>query len=102
MADIEAIRKERFTAANYAAIAVPSTVSEAIDRVIAERRLELIGQGFRWFDIKRLGIQIEHRLVRTSATADEVLVPNDKRTAIQIPLQARVGNPWLETQLNPR
>lgn len=102
MADIEAIRKERFTAANYVAIPVPSTVSVAIDRVIEERRLELIGQGFRWFDIKRLGIQIEHRLVRTSALPDEVLIPNDKRTAIQIPLQARVGNPWLETQLNPR
>lgn len=102
MADLEVIRKERFSAINYVPIPVPSTVSTAIDRVISERKLELIGQGFRWFDIKRLGIQIEHRLVRTSATPDEVLVPNDKRTAIQIPQQARVGNPWLETQLNPR
>jgi len=102
MLDLEAIRKERFTIANYTPLSVPSTVSEAIALVLGERRLELIGQGFRWFDIKRLGIQIEHRLVRTSATADEVLLPNDKRTAIQIPQQARIGNPWLESQLNPR
>ncbi len=102
MADIEAIRKERFTAANYRALPTPATVEAALEAVLKERKLELIGQGFRWYDIKRLGIRVEHRKVRTSRNPDAVLEPNDKRTAIQIPIQARIGNPLLDSQLNPR
>lgn len=98
--DIEAIRKERISP--YTALTVPTTVDEALKLVLAERKLELLGQGFRWFDIKRLGIQVEHRLVRTSAQPDEVLKPNDLRTALQIPVTAVIGNPLLENQLNPR
>ena len=100
MQDIEAIRKERITP--YTALPTPSTTDNALATVLKERRMELIGQGFRWYDIKRLKLRIEHRLVRTSATPDVVLEPDDKRTAIQIPINARVGNPLLENQLNPR
>lgn len=102
MSDVEAIRKERFTAANYRPLPTPGNTEEALKAVLAERKLEFIGQGLRWYDIKRLKLRIEHRLVRTSKNPDEVLEPNDKRTAIQIPLQARIGNPLLENQLNPR
>lgn len=102
MADIEAIRKERFSAANYKALATPASADEAITLVLKERKLELIGQGHRWYDIKRLGIEIEHRMIRTDGKTAIVLKPNDLRTAIQIPVQARVGNPLLENQLNPR
>lgn len=100
ISDIEAIRKERLVP--YTKLATPSTVSQALDVVMTERKLELIGQGLRWYDIKRLGISIEHRLVRTNVKPDAVLLPNDLRTALQIPVQARVGNPLLENQLNPR
>lgn len=102
MADVEAIRKERFAPANYTALPNPATVEAALTAVLKERKLELLGQGLRWYDIKRLGLRIEHRLIRTSRDPDVVLEPNDKRTAIQIPLQARIGNPLLEDQLNPR
>ncbi|MDR2281860.1 MAG: RagB/SusD family nutrient uptake outer membrane protein [Sphingobacterium sp.] len=102
MADIEAIRKERFSTANYRALATPATVTAALDVVMKERKLELIGQGYRWYDIKRLGIEIEHRMIRTDGKTAIILKPNDLRTAIQIPVQARVGNPLLENQLNPR
>lgn len=102
MADVEAIRKERFTAANYRALPTPASVQEALTLVLKERKLEFIGQGLRWFDIKRLGIQIEHRMIRTDGKTAIILQPNDKRTALQIPLQAIVGNPLLENQLNPR
>lgn len=100
MADIEAIRRERITP--YTPLPTPTSVEAALALVLAERKLELIGQGHRWYDIKRLGIRVEHRLVRTSKDPDRVLEPNDKRTAIQIPIQARLGNPLLENQLNPR
>ncbi len=102
MADIEAIRKERFSAANYRVLATPANANEALELVLRERKLELIGQGFRWYDIKRMGIQVEHRMIRTDPKTANILLPNDKRTAIQIPIQARLGNPLLENQLNPR
>ena len=102
MADIEVIRRQRFAIANYAPLSVPASVADAITAVLSERKLELIGQGYRWYDIKRLGIEIEHRLVRTDPRTANILLPNDLRTAIQIPIQARLGNPLLENQLNPR
>lgn len=100
MTDIETIRKERISP--YEALPTPASVDEALKVVLAERKLELLGQGHRWFDIKRLGLRIEHRITRTSAKPDAVLEPNDLRTAIQIPIEARIGNPVLENQLNPR
>lgn len=102
MSDIEAIRKERFSTANYRPLPTPATVEAAITAILKERKLEFIGQGLRWYDIKRLGIQVEHRLVRTDPKSATILLPNDKRTALQIPVQARIGNPLLENQLNPR
>ena len=102
MADVEAVRKERFSAANYRPLATPTTVEAALEAVLKERKLDLIGQGLRWYDIKRLGIEVEHRTVRTDAKTAVILKPNDLRTAIQIPVQARIGNPLLDNQLNPR
>ncbi len=102
MADVEAIRKERFSATNYRTLPTPTNVDNALTTLIKERRLELLGQGYRWYDIKRLGIEVEHRMNRTDGKTAVILKPNDKRTAIQIPLQARVGNPLLDDQLNPR
>ena len=102
MADVEAIRKERFSAANYKPLGIPSSVEDAVAVVLRERKLEFLGQGLRWYDIKRLGLKVEHRLIRTDPKSAIILLPNDKRTALQIPLQARVGNPLLEKQLNPR
>lgn len=102
MEDIEYIRKERFSTANYRPLEVPGEIDDALELVLKERKLELLGQGFRWYDIKRLGIRVEHRTIRTDASTAVFLEPFDKRTALQIPLQARVGNPLLEDQLNPR
>ena len=102
MADVEAIRKERFTTSNYRPLPTPATAEAALTLVLKERKLEFLGQGLRWYDIKRLGIRVEHRLIRTDPKTAIFLEPNDKRTALQIPLQAIVGNPLLENQLNPR
>ncbi|MGN7783567.1 RagB/SusD family nutrient uptake outer membrane protein [Niabella sp. 22666] len=101
MADMDVIRAARLT--NYAPTNVASqTVTSALNLVMTERRKEFLGQGMRWFDIKRLGLRVEHRLSRTSPQADVVLESDDKRKALQIPISARVGNPELENQLNPR
>lgn len=52
------------------------------------RRIETQGQGFRWFDIKRYGIEIERREMNADGkvhTVTDVLKVDDPRRAIQIP-----------------
>lgn len=51
-----------------------------------ERRKEFIVQGMRWFDIKRLGIEVTHVLQDQFSTA--TLAGDDLRQVIQIPKTA--------------
>ena len=53
-----------------------------IDCVLHFRRLETIFDGMRWFDIKRFGIEITHKIGKDRV---ENLPWNDPRRAIQIP-----------------
>ncbi len=46
------------------------------------RRIETIFDGYRWFDIKRYGIEITHKIGRTRV---EILTKDDPRRALQIP-----------------
>lgn len=46
------------------------------------RRIETIEDGLRWFDIKRYGIEIEHKIGKDRV---ETLTLNDPRRALQIP-----------------
>ncbi len=50
--------------------------------VLHFRRIETMFDGYRWFDIKRYGIEIEHNIGRTIV---DKLVYNDLRRAIQLP-----------------
>jgi tetratricopeptide (TPR) repeat protein len=51
------------------------------------RRLELLYEGLRWFDIKRYGIEITRRTIDANLAVheDDVLTVNDPRRAIQLP-----------------
>lgn len=101
MVELERIRMKRlvpYTALNSGGI----SVANAINLVMDERRKEFLGQGMRWFDIKRLGISVQHKLVRSLGKIDATLQANDLRKALQIPVSARIGNPVLENELNPR
>jgi len=53
-----------------------------IDCVLHFRRLETIFDGLRWFDIKRYGIEITHKIGKDRV---ENLTWNDPRRALQIP-----------------
>jgi len=98
LVDLEAIRKLRY--APYTALNPEAFTKETLlTNVLLERRKEFIGEGLRWFDVKRLGIQVAHSIGRNDAPT-VVLLPNDPRTALQIPLKERQGNP--DIQLNPR
>ena len=46
------------------------------------RRIETIFDGYRWFDIKRYGIEVTHKIGRSRV---EVLTINDPRRALQLP-----------------
>lgn len=65
-------------------------------KAIAEaRRRDFIHEGMRWFDIKRFNLVVNHEITNQ---ATNVLVKDDKRRALQIPLHA--SNAGVE--LNPR
>jgi hypothetical protein len=50
--------------------------------VLHFRRIETMFDGYRWMDLKRYGIEIEHNVSGSGITK---LLYNDDRRAIQIP-----------------
>ncbi|MGJ1287261.1 RagB/SusD family nutrient uptake outer membrane protein [Sphingobacterium spiritivorum] len=70
----------------------PGTQENMIHAILSLRRFENLHTGFRWFDVKRYGIEISRREAsgtNTSALAfkllDNNLVVRDNRRAIQLP-----------------
>lgn len=62
--------------------------AEALEKVLAERRKELIWRGLRWTDIRRLNKEGYHiTLTRRIGTASYTLEPDSKRYALPVPLQ---------------
>ena len=56
------------------------------DYVLIERRKEFLGQGLRWFDIKRFNLEVDH--VLADGTSTVTLGRNDLRKVLQIPSSA--------------
>ncbi len=52
--------------------------------VLHYRRIETVYDGYRWFDIKRYGLEITHKIGRDRV---EVLTMDDARKAFQIPAE---------------
>ncbi|MDE7379301.1 MAG: RagB/SusD family nutrient uptake outer membrane protein [Paraprevotella sp.] len=65
--------------------ALTKDIETLIQCVLHFRRIETIDDGYRWFDIKRYGIEITHKI---GLDRVETLVTNDPRTALQIPAEA--------------
>lgn len=57
--------------------------SSYIKAVAELRRIEFIHEGLRWFDIKRFNLKVTHRIYNQP---NNILLKEDKRKAIQIPL----------------
>ncbi|MBT2560204.1 RagB/SusD family nutrient uptake outer membrane protein [Pedobacter sp. ISL-68] len=101
MAQVNNLRIKRFTAANY----IPLNASDAGDAlriVIAEKRKEFLGTGIRWFDQKRLNLDVEYAQVKTRSfkSIDYTLQPNSNRYLYPIGDKYILLNPELEQ--NPR
>ena len=84
--DLNTLLKERFAPANFTPVA--TVASATLDTILWERRKELLFRGsLRWMDVKRLnkeGRNIE--LSRLIGGQLYVLPPNDKRYALQLPV----------------
>ena len=69
-----------------------STKENMLQCVLALKRVETLGQGLRWFDVKRYGIQLDRRIINAEGRPYRktgTLAPFDKRTAVQIPRKVR-------------
>ena len=69
-----------------------STQENMVQCVLALKRVETLGQGLRWFDVKRYGIQLDRRIINAEGRPYRntgTLEPFDKRTAVQIPRKVR-------------
>jgi hypothetical protein len=58
-----------------------------IHAILAARRVLLLHEGYRWFDIKRYGIELYRRAIKSQKIMRVVdtLPKGDKRRAIQLP-----------------
>lgn len=77
-----------------------STQESMLQCVLSFKRIETIYEGFRWWDIKRYGINITRRTLNEKSEPKEVtdsLGTNDLRRALQLPVLVRSagieGNP---------
>lgn len=74
--------------------------------ILAIKRVESLGQGLRWFDVKRYDIEIQRRIISPAGIperATDILLKRDLRRAVQIPPKVRDANlePTLrETPIN--
>lgn len=69
-----------------------STQECMLQYVLHSRRVETLGFGIRWFDVKRYGITIYRRVSDGDgviSTISDELGPDDLRRAVQIPLRVR-------------
>lgn len=61
-----------------------------IQTLLIMRRIEFMEYGYRWFDVKRYGLEIYRRVVAPSGSAADVVVKDhlkldDQRRAVQVP-----------------
>lgn len=74
---------------------IPASAKELVQCVLHMRRIETFEDGWRWMDIKRYGIEIEHKQGLNPA---DKLTWDDPRRAIQIPQEVILSG----LQANPR
>ncbi|HIX54309.1 MAG TPA: RagB/SusD family nutrient uptake outer membrane protein [Candidatus Sphingobacterium stercoripullorum] len=73
-----------------------STKEELLEKVIDEKNKELCYEGYRWFDIKRHEIEVEH----WDGNKYDLLKVDDPRRIVQIPFSELEANPDMVP--NPR
>ena len=77
--------EKRFTAESFEPVSGLSG-EELINRILEERRKELVLRGMRWGDVKRLNVLGDGISLKRMINGEEILLPaGDKRFALPIP-----------------
>jgi tetratricopeptide (TPR) repeat protein len=86
LADLNSVLQKRFAQVNFVPVTA-ATTNEALDKILLERRKELIFRGsLRWIDVKRLNKEGRNIIMKRKINNEIIsLAPNDKRYALQIP-----------------
>jgi hypothetical protein len=86
------------TARNPSYVATALTGEAYIQRILDSRRIELWGEGFRFFDLKRLNVSLDRTGSNFNATVSVVLtIPSDdKKWTYLIPQSEINANPLCE------
>jgi hypothetical protein len=98
---LNTLRKKRFTTADYADL-VATTPAAALETVVKERRIELMANGTRWFDQRRLAKDpgMVPTVTRNFKGAVYTLAPGSNRYVFPIADKYITYNP--EITQNPR
>jgi tetratricopeptide (TPR) repeat protein len=87
LADLNALLSKRYKNGTFVQITATDAV-DAKNKILAERRKELVYRGLRWSDIKRLNLEGANiTLTRIVNGSTYTLPPNDLRTVMLIPLE---------------
>jgi hypothetical protein len=96
LTEAKVVAKYPVVADEYTPFYTMTPVQTSYIKAIAEtRRRDFIHEGMRWFDVKRFNIIVNHEI---NNKPTNILVKDDNRRALQIPLHA--SNNGIE--LNPR
>ncbi|WP_159516938.1 RagB/SusD family nutrient uptake outer membrane protein [Sunxiuqinia indica] len=85
IATINSLREKRFTSGSDYEISLAAGES-ALDYVLTERRIELMGRGFRWFDQKRFNLEEGRRQNYTRAYRGETFTLEPHSEAYVYPI----------------
>jgi hypothetical protein len=83
--DLNALLIKRYKNSAFVPVTA-ANATEALAKILTERRKELLMRGLRWMDIKRLNLEGANiTLNRRLNGGSQVLLPNDNRYAIALP-----------------
>lgn len=85
MSDLNTLMQNRWSSTNWSPFTA-TDAAEALNKILTERRKELVYRGLRWSDIRRLNLESANiTLTRIVNNETFTLPPNDLRTVMLIP-----------------
>lgn len=101
LSDLNALMVKRWRNDGTWTAFTATDAADALNKILIERRKELIWRGLRWSDIRRLNLEGANiTLKRIIGATTYTLPPNDLRSVMLIPLSETKNNPSI--QQNPR
>jgi starch-binding outer membrane protein, SusD/RagB family len=99
LTDLNTLLQKRWKQGTFVPVTA-GTAEEVLQRILTERRKELVGRGTRWSDLRRLNKEAASSVVLKRAINGEerVLAPQDKRYTFPLPQNELTD----DIQQNPR